>query len=116
MTDCNAVRRMFLLGSALLATNLTAFFPAAAVADPAADKPTVLSLCERVFEAIAEPNIRFGLQGHELRTSSYAALDRVINFARNCPDNVILVIGHSDAIGDEGFNLYISRRLSLIHI
>ena len=78
-------------------------------AEPGNDAPDTAELCNRIFDAIAEPAITFGLQGHDLRPSAYAALDRVINFARNCPAATITVIGHSDSIGDESFNLAISR-------
>lgn len=68
------------------------------------------ALCRRIFDAIDEPDITFGLQGHELRPAAHAALDRIINFARNCPRATIVVIGHTDSIGDESFNMHISRR------
>ena len=67
-------------------------------------------LCQRVFDAIDKPAVTFGLQGHEIRPSAHAALDRVIDFARNCPRGTIVIIGHSDSIGDESFNMHISRR------
>ncbi len=67
-------------------------------------------LCRKIFDAIDEPAITFGLQGHELRPSAHAALDRIVNFARNCPHGTIVIIGHSDSIGDAAFNIHISRR------
>lgn len=79
-------------------------------AEPAKDPADTRELCRRVFDAIGQPNITFGLQGHVLRTSAYAALDRVIDFARNCPQGTIVIVGHSDSIGDEAFNLEISRK------
>ncbi|MDX1518144.1 MAG: OmpA family protein [Woeseiaceae bacterium] len=84
---------------------LLAFVPAAAAGDTIDDE-----LCQRIFAAIDEPAITFGLQGHELRPSAHAALDRIINFARNCPDGTIVIVGHSDSIGDERFNIHISRQ------
>lgn len=78
-------------------------------AEPATEPEDTRELCRRVFDAIDEPNITFGLQGHVLRTSAYAALDRVVDFAGNCPQGTIVVVGHSDSIGDEVFNLFISR-------
>ncbi len=74
------------------------------------DTANTRELCRRLFDAIDEPAITFGLQGHELRPSGHAALDRIINFARNCPHGTIVIIGHSDSIGDEAFNIHISLR------
>lgn len=68
------------------------------------------ALCRRVFDAIDDPHITFGLQSDELRSSSFAALDRIVNFTRNCPRYDVVIIGHSDALGDEAFNIDISRR------
>lgn len=79
-------------------------------ADPAATAADADELCRRIFDAIDEPAITFGLQGDELRPAAHAALDRIINFARNCPHGTIVIIGHSDSIGDENFNIHISRR------
>lgn len=80
------------------------------VAETGGDSADNDALCRRVFDAIDEPDIRFGLQSDELRSSSRAALDRIINFARNCPGYTIVIIGHSDALGDPAFNIEISRR------
>lgn len=82
----------------------------AASAETGGDTANTRELCRRLFDAIDEPAITFGLQGHELRPSAHAALDRIINFARNCPHGTIVIIGHSDSIGDEAFNIRISLR------
>lgn len=99
-----AARRLPLIAALLLAVT-----GPVAHAEPGNDESDTAALCSRIFDAIDEPAITFGLQGHDLRPSAYAALDRVINFARNCPAATIAVIGHSDSIGDESFNLAISR-------
>lgn len=99
---CPAPRQLPLIAVLLIATP-------GADAGPGNIEPDTAGLCRRIFDAIDEPAITFGLQGHDLRPSAYAALDRVINFARNCPAGTITIIGHSDSIGDESFNLVISR-------
>ena len=45
-----------------------------------------------------------------MRTSSFAALDRLVEFAADCPDARITITGHSDSVGDPAFNLDLSRR------
>lgn len=97
-------------GRWLLAIAVLAFAPAPAAGDATNDDVASDELCRRIFDAIDEPAITFGLQGHELRPSAHAALDRIINFARNCPRGTIVIIGHSDSIGDERFNTHISRQ------
>lgn len=95
---------------ALLLVALTIAASPAANAEAGSDTVDARELCRRIFDAIDEPAITFGLQGHELRPSAHAALDRIINFARNCPHGTIVITGHSDSIGDEAFNIHISLR------
>lgn len=87
---------------------LAALGPAVA-AESTVNPQEIDELCRRIFDTIDEPAIRFGLQGHELRPSAHAALDRIVNFSRNCPHATIVIIGHSDSVGDESVNLLISR-------
>lgn len=105
MTCRTPARRRLPLASVLpvVALGMTA------IAEPGNDDQDTADLCRRIFDAIDEPAIAFGLQGHKLPPAAYAALDRVIQFTRNCPDGTIVIIGHSDSIGDESFNLAISR-------
>lgn len=73
------------------------------------DSPPLDELCQRVFDAIDEPDIKFSLSGSELRTASYAALDRIVNFARNCKAGSIEIIGHTDSVGDDTVNLAVGH-------
>ena len=54
--------------------------------------------------------IRFQLAGATIRSASHAALDRLVEFAADCPEFAIRITGHSDALGDPAFNLDLSRR------
>lgn len=103
MTPCTLARRWLPGIAVLLVANLCP------VATAETEAPSSDELCQRVFDAIDEPAVTFGLESHALRPAAYAALDRVINFSRNCPQTRIIVIGHSDALGDESFNVAISR-------
>jgi len=67
-------------------------------------------LCGRMFEAIRDADITFRQSGSELRTASFASLDRIISFADSCAETTILVVGHSDTLGDEEFNRILSLR------
>ena len=106
MTRARPARRRW----SLLLVAIAAAASVAIDAETVDDTADTRELCRRLFDAIDEPAITFGLQGHELRPSAHAALDRIINFARNCPDGTIVVTGHSDSIGDEAFNIHISLR------
>ena len=69
------------------------------------------ALFARMFRVIAsEPQIRFKESGVELSAASFAALDRVIEFARDCPSFGIMIEGHSDGTGHEPANLALSQR------
>ena len=61
-----------------------------------------------VRPAVTEP-VAFHRSSAEIRTSSFATLDRIIEIANDCRDNSIAIIGHSDALGDESWNRRLSR-------
>lgn len=67
------------------------------------------ALCERNLERVAAQAVAFRQSSTELRTSSFAVLDRVIGVARDCRDSRLAITGHSDASGNEAWN----RQLSL---
>lgn len=69
----------------------------------------LVELCRRTLtSAISEP-VEFRESSAELRTSSYAILDKVIDAANDCRNSRVAITGHTDASGDEVWN----RRLSL---
>lgn len=71
----------------------------------------VNALCARMFRVVAtEPQIRFQESGIELSPASFAALDRIIEFARDCPAFGLTIAGHSDGTGHEPSNLALSQR------
>jgi outer membrane protein OmpA-like peptidoglycan-associated protein len=72
-------------------------------------KPTAL-LCRELFAASTRQPIRFQQSGATIRTSSHAALDRLVEFAADCPGTAIRITGHSDSMGDPAFNLDLSER------
>ncbi|MDX1516435.1 MAG: OmpA family protein [Woeseiaceae bacterium] len=66
-------------------------------------------LCDRVFDAIDTPDIDFAWDDATLRPAAQPALDRLVNFARNCRRGRILIVGHTDSMGAESYNLWLSR-------
>lgn len=66
-------------------------------------------LCRRNFANIAGEPILFRQSGTGIRESSYPLLDKLAEFAFDCENSRIAVIGHSDATGDADWNLQISR-------
>ncbi len=67
-------------------------------------------LCRELFVASTRAPIRFQHGGAMIRTASYGVLDRVVDFAGDCPDARVSITGHSDSAGDPAFNLDLSRR------
>lgn len=66
-------------------------------------------LCRLNFaNAVTEP-VAFRQSSAELRTSSYALLDKIIDIADDCRTHRIAITGHSDASGDEHWNRKLSR-------
>jgi outer membrane protein OmpA-like peptidoglycan-associated protein len=68
------------------------------------------AVCVRMFAAISDAPIEFPYSASEVSSSSYPALERLIDFSRNCRNGVIRVSGHSDNTGDQELNDWLSRQ------
>ena len=66
-------------------------------------------LCRKAFAGLALGPVSFARSSAELRPASFATLDRITEFASDCPSATIAITGHTDASGDEAWN----RQLSL---
>ena len=67
--------------------------------------------CRAQFDAATRArrvNFRFG--SDELRASSFALLDALVEILADCPPAILVVTGHTDASGHPAFNLDLSRR------
>lgn len=73
------------------------------------DTASLVELCRRTLANVLGEPVEFLESSAELRTSSYAILDKIIDVANDCRDSRIAITGHTDASGDEAWN----RRLSL---
>lgn len=82
---------------------LLAALPAAADAPPSA-------ACQAMFEWLRTEKIRFRQSSDTLRGTSHAVLDRLAEFAYDCPHTRIRITGHTDAVGSPEFNQYLSER------
>lgn len=67
------------------------------------------ALCERMFANISKGPVQFLESGTEIRTSSFASLDRMASFTNDCPTAFIEITGHSDSTGYEANNRKLSR-------
>jgi outer membrane protein OmpA-like peptidoglycan-associated protein len=76
------------------------------VVDP---EPPIVELCRRDFARAAAGPVEFARSSAEIRASSYATLDRVVNAADDCRDDTITITGHTDSTGSEAWNLRLSR-------
>lgn len=66
-------------------------------------------LCRRAFGSLHLEPVSFHQSSSEIRSSSVATLDRLIQFAHDCPGASIRISGHTDATGDANWNRYLSR-------
>ena len=66
-------------------------------------------LCRRAFVELGELPVAFMESSADLKESSYPSLDRLVDFGWHCRDTVILIVGHTDSTGDEGWNRRLSR-------
>lgn len=60
--------------------------------------------------AIQLPLVAFGFDSDRLESGAFAALDEAIVTLRMNPDLAIEVAGHTDGLGAEAYNLYLSQR------
>ena len=88
-----------------LPANTTVVADVVAIESRASDE----TLCRHAFAKLHVQPISFTQSSAQLRSSSYATLDRMADFANDCRQLQIAVTGHTDASGDEAWN----RRLSL---
>lgn len=105
----------FSLRHLLLLVVITIGFMAAARGDTAPKPLADLNqLCTTMFAAInngdAHQQIRFRLSSAEIGTASYAMLDRLVEFASDCPQTSIEVTGHTDDTGNAHSNQELSMR------
>jgi outer membrane protein OmpA-like peptidoglycan-associated protein len=66
-------------------------------------------LCTRMFGTLVDQSVSFRQSGTEFRSSSYAVLDRIVEFAGDCRQSTIVLTGHSDASGNENNNRSLSE-------
>jgi OOP family OmpA-OmpF porin len=69
---------------------------------------TLEELCRTNFANAITGPVSFRQSSAELRTSSHALLDAVIDVANDCRSHRLAIIGHTDASGNEDWNLALS--------
>lgn len=69
---------------------------------------TSAELCARSFAPIAAQTIHFRQSSTELRDAAIPILDRLVEFAYDCPDSRIAIVGHTDSTGEESWNVQVS--------
>lgn len=67
------------------------------------------AMCMRNFASIAQQTIQFRQSSTAIRQASYPLLDRLIEFAYDCHAARIAITGHTDATGEDSWNLQVSR-------
>lgn len=66
------------------------------------------AVCARMFEAISTLPARFDETGTLMRSASQPTLDRIVDFALDCDESRIELVGHSDSTGPEAANVALS--------
>ena len=67
------------------------------------------AMCRRVFERASSGSVTFGQSGTAVGDAAVALLDRIVDFANDCRDFTIVIVGHSDDVGEESWNRALSR-------
>lgn len=75
----------------------------------AVDAATVTEACRELIETLAKHRVRFERSSADIRTASFADLDRLADAARNCASLDLRISGHTDSAGDPDWNLRLSK-------
>jgi OOP family OmpA-OmpF porin len=72
-------------------------------------KPVEVFSCQDEFKKILTNNkIHFEYNKADIQADSYDLLDSLTDVAKKCPNDAILIAGHTDSIGSENYNLKLS--------
>ena len=75
----------------------------------AVDAATVTEACRELVETLAKQRVRFERASDDIRTGSFASLDRLAGAARSCDSLDLRISGHTDSTGDPDWNLRLSK-------
>ncbi len=70
--------------------------------------PVEADLCARMFESVSALPAQFDETGILMRSASLPMLDRIVDYAQDCNESQIELVGHSDSTGPEAANLALS--------
>lgn len=66
--------------------------------------------CLALFQAATEGRtVRFSQAGTAINSSAFSLLDEIVQISADCPQTTIAITGHTDASGDEGANMALSK-------
>lgn len=67
--------------------------------------------CQGRFEILSRTDsITFGTNLAALTPTSYPLLDSIVDIVNRCPSLIVIVAGHTDSVGDSGYNLFLSEQ------
>ncbi|ADY38183.1 OmpA/MotB domain protein (plasmid) [Phocaeicola salanitronis DSM 18170] len=64
---------------------------------------------KKIFKATMQNEILFKFDSHELNKNAKSILDEMIGIINEIPNTKIKVIGHTDNIGEKGYNILLSQ-------
>lgn len=97
------LKRLAVLGG----IGLLAALPLAAEDPVAIDRQEA---CHRMFQWISVEDIRFRASSAELSLASHAVLERLVEFAQDCPGLRFAITGHTDDLGSAQYNTWLSEQ------
>jgi OOP family OmpA-OmpF porin len=64
--------------------------------------------CALAFDHLSAQRIEFDRSSAELRSAALQILDRYVQVTNDCHDRAVTIAGHTDALGDESWNVELS--------
>jgi OOP family OmpA-OmpF porin len=78
------------------------------IVDVKIPQKAVFSCQEEFKKILSSQKIHFQYNKADVKASSYTLLDSLVETAKKCPNDAILVAGHTDSVGSKNYNLKLS--------
>jgi OOP family OmpA-OmpF porin len=79
--------------------------------EPENSQPIKSSLCGKQFDELVSPKIiKFSTDSATIDSLASTVIDKLVKYAKVCPNSIIEVGGHTDSRGNEAHNYLLSKQ------
>ncbi len=73
-------------------------------------KMTAIACQDELDKALSGTKIIFNISSSKINSSSYPVLEKIAEIKAKCPALTLHIVGHTDSVGNENFNLQLSKK------